>query len=378
MMRISLCKAKSHLSCTYNLCSLINPSIVSLRYFSSNANEYSFTVSYLINSCGLSPESALSASKYVHFETPDKPNSVIDLFKNHGFSKSQISLIAKRHPPLLSSTDPERFLLRKIEFFYSKGMSKIDLAKIVSSYPVILSHSLNDRISPNFEYYEGLLGSDDLLMSIKRFPSILAYNPQSCIEPNIRLLREYGVSEPKIRYLLSRQPRTFIKRPDVFKEVVEEVKEMGVSPIRFNFIMAIHAKTTISKSTWEKKLDIYRRWGWSEEEISLAFARFPWCMMLSEDKIMAAMEIFVNKLDWDSKLIARCPSVLGLSLKKRIAPRCSVLRFLLLKGLIDRSMSIGTLFVCPEELFLRKYVVRYEEEAPHLLKLYREQMDLSN
>ncbi|RVX22207.1 hypothetical protein CK203_001514 [Vitis vinifera] len=56
---------------------------------SPSGKSQSFTVSYLIDSCGLSHKDALSASKFFSFETPDKPNSVLAFFNSHGFSKSK-------------------------------------------------------------------------------------------------------------------------------------------------------------------------------------------------------------------------------------------------------------------------------------------------
>lgn len=44
----------------------------------------SFTVMYLINPCGLSIDDAVSASKKVHFDSPERPDSVFNLFKHYG------------------------------------------------------------------------------------------------------------------------------------------------------------------------------------------------------------------------------------------------------------------------------------------------------
>ncbi|WRX25788.1 hypothetical protein QQP08_018275 [Theobroma cacao] len=60
----------------------------------------------------------LHAYKFVNFEAPYKPNSVLAFFKNHGFSKTQIATISKRQPVLLLY-DVETILLSKVEFFYS-------------------------------------------------------------------------------------------------------------------------------------------------------------------------------------------------------------------------------------------------------------------
>lgn len=94
-----------------------NPSVLSLRLFSTTSNPQSYTVSYLINTCGLSPESALSASKAVGFETRDKPDSVIAFFKNHGFSELRITNLIRIRPTVLFS-DVKCTLSPKIEFFY--------------------------------------------------------------------------------------------------------------------------------------------------------------------------------------------------------------------------------------------------------------------
>ncbi|KAF6176808.1 hypothetical protein GIB67_020112, partial [Kingdonia uniflora] len=51
----------------------------------------SFVVSYLINNCGLSPQAAITASKKLNFKTTAKPDSNLQFFQDHGFTKPQIS-----------------------------------------------------------------------------------------------------------------------------------------------------------------------------------------------------------------------------------------------------------------------------------------------
>ncbi|CAA3025582.1 Hypothetical predicted protein [Olea europaea subsp. europaea] len=65
------------------------------------AIENSYTISYLINSCGLSKEKAIFASEKVHFGSPKKPNSVLTLLKKHGFSKTHIANLVRKRPVLL-------------------------------------------------------------------------------------------------------------------------------------------------------------------------------------------------------------------------------------------------------------------------------------
>ncbi|GLT60855.1 hypothetical protein SLA2020_336000 [Shorea laevis] len=141
-----LCKTIVHgTHYTTRAASTVPKSLLLARNISSTSNQLSFTVSYLVNSCSLSPETALSASKYVNFETPDRADLVITFFKSHGFSQTQISNVIGRVPSVLLS-EPEKTLLPKLEFFYSKGFTSPDIAGVLSRSPAILDLSLENHI----------------------------------------------------------------------------------------------------------------------------------------------------------------------------------------------------------------------------------------
>ncbi|XWS53649.1 hypothetical protein CRYUN_Cryun10bG0018800 [Craigia yunnanensis] len=245
-----------------------NPSILSLRLFSTTSNRHSFTVSYLINKCGLSPESAFLVSKVVDFETPDKPDSVIAFFKNHGFSEPQITSLIRSWPRVLLS-DVKKTILPKLQFLKSKGVSSPDLAKILGNHPTILSRSLENHISPSFNFLSNLLKSDEAAI----------------------------------------------------KENVEKVKEMGFNPMRMTFVVAILILNFITKSKWDRKFYIYKKCGWSEKEIVDAFRKYPSFISVSEEKILKIMDFLVNKMGLQSSVIAKYPRVITQSLEKRIVPR---------------------------------------------------------
>lgn len=92
---------------------------------------------------------------------------------------------------------------------------------------------------------------------------------------------------------------------------------------------------------------------------------------------MAVMDFYVNTMGWESSRIARRPKFVSLSLEKRIVPRCSVVQVLLSKGLIDKKhLGLATLLESTESSFLEKFVIRYNEQAPELLKLYQDKIGL--
>lgn len=365
-----LCRTVTVLT-AHRLSSLQKYTFLSVNYISSasNANRHSFVVSYLINSCGLSLESALSASKRVHFETPERADSVLNLFEKHGFTKPQISILIKQLPQLLASS-PEKTLLPKLDFFHSKGFSNPDITRILCFEPGILKRSLEKQIIPAFNFLKDLVKSDETtIAAIRRCPRILLYRIDSYWIDNVRIMREYGVSESCIVTLVRYQPRTFMMIPDAFKKIVDEVKRMGFDPSKLKFGLAVFAFRAMSRSTWDKKVDVYKKWGLSEEEVFEAFGRTPWFMMASENKIMAMMDFFVNKMGWEYSFIVKRPALITLSLK-RIVPRGTLFQFLLSKGLLKENLYIPSFFEAPEKLFRKKFVDCFIEEAPEVLKLY--------
>ncbi|KAE8717645.1 hypothetical protein F3Y22_tig00110044pilonHSYRG00328 [Hibiscus syriacus] len=82
---------------------------------------------------------------------------------------------------------------------------------------------------------------------------------------------------------------------------------MEFNPERFNFVLSACALGSTSKSTRERKFDVYKKFGWSEKEIVEAFRRNPSVMATSEDKIKAVMDILVNSLTFKaSRTLSFC------------------------------------------------------------------------
>ncbi|XP_044500315.1 transcription termination factor MTERF6, chloroplastic/mitochondrial-like [Mangifera indica] len=284
---------------------------VFVKHIATNSKKQSFTVSYLINSCGLSPESASRASEKVQFETSLKPNLVLTCFKKNGFSETQISDLIKKCPTMLLYS-PEKILSPKLEFFHSIGFASADLAKIICCYPRILQSSLKNRLIPCFIYLSDLLQSTEKTVTVvKRYPAIIYHDLQNLLPPTVNYLRDTGVPEPKIIMFLYNWPMTLIYYPGL-KEAVDF------------------------------KFDLYKRCGWFEEEILTAYRKHPWCMMKSENKIMAVMDFFVKKMGWEPSAIAERSILFSLSMEKRIIPRASFLQYLLAKGLLENKVLSAT------------------------------------
>ncbi|XP_024022664.1 transcription termination factor MTERF6, chloroplastic/mitochondrial-like [Morus notabilis] len=252
------------------------------------------------------------------------------------------------------------------------------MAKMLSARPAILGSSFDKQIIPTYDYMRGLFQSEEkLIRAIKRFPDILIYNIEKKISPKIDILREHRVPDSNIATLMLNWPRTFSVSRDSFRKIAEKVEDMGFDASKVSFVLALHAFWMMDESKWQSKIKAFKKWGWSEDEILKAFKKSPWCMMVSEDKLMASMDFLINQMGWKPCLMVEYPVIFTVSLKKRIVLRCSVFQYLLSEGLVE-EVSIDTLLKVPEEKFLQKFIAPYVKKAPKLLKLYREKLDLSS
>ncbi|WVZ10282.1 hypothetical protein V8G54_014812 [Vigna mungo] len=336
----------------------------------STSNSSSFVVSYLVNNCAFSQKTALKASRNLHFSKPQNPDSVLSFFRNHAFSNSHISHILQRVPQLLSY-NTQKVLLPKFEFFRSKGASSLDIIHAVTACPYFLRRSLENHIIPTYDFIRGFLPP---LFTDKQIIDFLIRNPWLLYESrgvvNLKLLLDSGVPGSNIVKLHRRWCRLLCSG-DISK-TVQELKQMGFDASLSTFCIALVAKRNLGESKWAEKIDTYKRWGWSQEQVLLAFRRQPYCMLSSCDKINAVMSYWVEQAGFNSVDLVKTPGIILLSLRKRIAPRACVLQFLVSKGLLRKDASLTTPFVLTEKLFLENYVKRFREDSSHLLKLHTE------
>ncbi|KAI3772669.1 hypothetical protein L6452_03860 [Arctium lappa] len=367
-------------SCCHGLLSLYSSSSSPFTCTpTDSSNQHLFTVTYLTNSCGISPEHAILASKHVDLsKSPNTADSVLAFLNDHGFTKTQVSKLICRHPKILLH-DPEKTLLPAFQTLNSIGLSSTDVAVIVSARPKgILDRSLQARALQCADYLKSVLGSDDkVIKAIKRYPMALTYDLQVYAAGNIQILREIGVPESTIVSMLALQPRTLFTSVDRFQKVIEDVKKMGFDTSKTRFLWAVHAVRSMSKSTWDVKVELYKKWGWSEDELFMAFERYPGCMMASTDKITRILDFLVNTMGWERSYILQWPIVISFSFEKRIIPRCLVYQYLAEKGLTD-DFCFTNWLMYSDTKFLKWVAKKFEEESPQLLKLYQKHLNEAN
>ncbi|KZV24016.1 hypothetical protein F511_08977 [Dorcoceras hygrometricum] len=337
---------------------------------SRNAERNSFTADYLINKFGFSRERAIIACKQVHFRSSEIPDSLIALFKKHGFSDAQISRIIRKSP-LIFKLKPEGKLLPKIHFFHSLGISSTDTAAIITSGRSLLLRSLENQIIPSFEFIKSFVKSDeDTIDMIKRYPPILESNVRSTVPPNVATLRNAGVPDCKIQHAFKKHPKFLMIAPDNLRKSVERIKELGFNTFSSTFFTGLYIMKMPASLNWGKKMEVYKKWGYSETQVLVAFRKSPCCMGVSGDKIDRVMDYFINKM-CDPSIFLGFPQIVSLSLEKTIVPRCSLYQVLKSKGLLrKKDPSLRRVLTMSKKSFMEDFV----EKTPHLLEHFPQRL----
>ena len=343
----------------------------------NHPNGDTFTVSYLIDSCGLSPESAKKLTEKVNLKNPDGPNAVLELLKSYGFSKTQVAKLVERRPWVLVS-NAETTLLPKLKFFHSIGVSNTDTPKILIQNGALLGRSLEGCLVPRYKVLKSVLCDDDkrVVTALKSGPWCFTYcDLPNDLVANTNVLREFGVPQDCISLLVCYFPNAACTRHSRFVEAVKKAKEMGFDPSKSLFVVAVQVFVKMTEELWESRLEIFEKCGWSKDITLLAFKRYPLCMLMSENKVMRTMRFLVKDMGWPSEDIARTPGVLSPNLENTIMPRCNVVKVLKSKGLIKNDLSIGTFIMISEKNFLKRYVTQFQENVPLLMQIYKGQTE---
>ncbi|KAK2441507.1 hypothetical protein P8452_20268 [Trifolium repens] len=358
---------------TIHCCNAFSIFFNSRSFTISNTNhqDHSFTLSSFIDSCGLSPKTSLKLSKMLQIRNSDDgPNAVIQLFRNYGFSDSQLSTLVKRHPFVLLAK-PEKTLLPKLNFLQSIGVSTTDLPKILLMNTNLLKLSLEKNIIPRYHIIRSLVRNDKEVVSI--FKRWRYYFYSDSMVPNIEVLRKLGVPQSSVSLLVSNFPNVAFCEHSRFVKAVNIVKEMGFDPLKSNFVLAVRVIARMDKEIWESKLKIFKRWGWSKDICLLAFQKHPLYMTISVKKFTKIMNFFLKDMGLTPKDIARMPGMLMRSFERRIVPRCKVVKILKSRGLIKSGLFISSFIRVTEKEFLERYVTPFEEDLPLILDAYKVQ-----
>ncbi|XP_068664101.1 transcription termination factor MTERF4, chloroplastic-like [Aristolochia californica] len=336
----------------------------------------SLTLDYLIGSCGLSPEKALEASNSIKLEDTSGPDSIVQCLKNYGFTQTHIQRLISSWPRVLSAK--EATLQPKLQFIRDFGVSASDLPDLVVQNPYSISRCLKTQVVPSFQFLKGFLHApENVVKALKRSGWLLTSDLEKKMLPNINLMTERGITASRIALVIMTQPRILTQRIETLEETIRRVEELGFKGGSPFFVLAIHAISSMSKSTWNTKFELFKSLGWSEEQILVGFRRMPVFLTCSEKKIKRGMDYFINQLNLTPEDISKNPKLLMHSMEKRIVPRCRVWRILRSQDIVKGKEELIRMWHFSDEDFLKRYVHRYDNEIPHLIKAFKGELEFT-
>ncbi|WMV54376.1 hypothetical protein MTR67_047761 [Solanum verrucosum] len=164
-----------------------------------------------------------------------------------------------------------------------------------------------------------------------------------------------------------RHPRLLLNSPEWIEKAVNRLEKDFHMPLSSGmFLHGVQVLVSLDESKLERKLHIYRSFGWSDSDICLMVQKLPYCLTSSEAKIRTTLKFFMNELGYEPNYLASRALLLKLSLEKRIMPRNEILKFLKENQLVKRWPSLYTAVSYSELDFQKKYVLSFREKMPEM------------
>ncbi|XP_059653713.1 transcription termination factor MTERF5, chloroplastic-like [Cornus florida] len=336
------------------------------------AESSSFTLRYLVDSCGLPYKTALSTSQKLKLEekNSEQPESVITLLKSLEFSDDQIAKLIVKNPPVLQYKINSN-LKPKLQYLIDIGFVGSFLPELILKNPYILGRSLTGHIKPSIDFLKTYLETDDNVVAALRRSSWLLTSDFKGTMTNINFLLSEGVPHCSISKLILLQPRVIQQKLDRMVYAVNTVRNLGYKPSAPMFLPAVRVMVSMNDSTWKRKVELLKSFGWSDEEIFIAFKRCPLYLECSEEKIKSMMDFYVNTVKLEPSVMVAYPILLKFAKDTRILPRYNVIKVLESKKLLKENKKVTWIFCQPEKKFLDMYVNKHLDKVPRLMDIYR-------
>ncbi|KAH9669711.1 hypothetical protein KPL70_021901 [Citrus sinensis] len=341
---------------------------------SETQNSNAFLLNYLTETLNIPKSRALvisNSNRYSHIKSPEKPENVRQYFHNVGFSDTEIQLAVSVSPQILFS-DVDKTLKPKIEFFQHLGLEGSDLGKIISKTPSLLTVSL-EKLIPCVEILKKILVNDTNNEDFIRVFSRWKWIPtdKSGLLRNIEYLRNCGIVGSQLSVLLVRQPRLFCYEESKLRHLVSRVLDMGFSTNSRMFVYGLQAVSYLSEETFDRKLELFRSYGISKEEFIEMFRKAPGILASSEERLKLGLEFFLKDIEFKKSVLVHNPVCLTLSIENRVIPRYRVFQIVMPRGMLNKKLSFGSMLLLSEENFLKKFVLRFGDDAEELLLAYK-------
>ncbi|KEH20640.1 transcription termination factor family protein [Medicago truncatula] len=336
----------------------------------SSNEETTFLFNLLNSNSKLHKSESIYVSKLVlGITSPEKPLSVINFFKQIGFSQTQIhSIIHQRTQVLFSKVD--KTLKPKVELFQQLGFQGSQLGHFLSKNPNILIASLNKTLVPSVEVIKKFVRNEkDLNRVLYKCGWIL---PQyRLFVANIAFLESCGIVGNQVLIILKCYSRILIEPQSRIRNYISQAEDLGFPQNSRMLVHALHTLYCLSHKTFEKKLDFIQHFGFSKDQSLRMFKHVPALLRSSEKKLKVGIEFFLHTVMLPKSTLVSQPAILMYSMEDRVFPRFRVYQLLKSQNLCQKLPSFVTVLSFSEDMFLDRFISRCKEKAEALVIAYK-------
>ncbi|KAH7565858.1 hypothetical protein JRO89_XS08G0026900 [Xanthoceras sorbifolium] len=251
--------------------------------------------------------------------------------------------------PQILFSDVDKTLKPKVEFFQEMGLVGPDLCKFISRNSRIFSSSLENKLIPCTQILKKILVNDknnqDLIRIVRRRSWLITMNPESRLLRNIAFFESCGIVGSQLSILLKMKPTLFVVEESKVRDLVSRVSDLGFSFHSRMFVYGLCIVFSLNKEIFERKLELLRSFGFTNNEAMEIFRKQPMLFSNSEERL-------------------------------KVIPRYRVMQILKSKSLLvlNKEPSFFMMLAVSEKKFLEKFVEKFTDDAEELLVAYRGHM----
>ena len=197
-------------------------------------------------------------------------------FANQGFGQREIGLMESRIKSDCHSIEGK--IRPKISWLLQLGLSKMQVAKAVATFPQIIGYSVQQNLEPTVEWLKNLgLSKMQVAKAVAAFPQILGCSVQQNLKPTVEWLKNLGLSKMQVAKAVATSPQILgYSVQQNLEPTVEWLKNLGLSKMQvakavaaFPHILGYSVQQNLKPTVeWLKNL------GLSKMQVAKAVAKF--------------------------------------------------------------------------------------------------------
>uniref|UniRef100_A0A0D9WNH1 Uncharacterized protein n=1 Tax=Leersia perrieri TaxID=77586 RepID=A0A0D9WNH1_9ORYZ len=322
---------------------------------------------YLVESCGLTRARAAKISGDLsHLKSPSNPDAVLAFLSGLGLSGADIAAVVVNDPRFICAR-VDKTLDARVAELSSIGMSRSQIARLI---PVVRSHFRCKSLGSKLAFFLTVFGSFDRCLEVFRLNyGIVSSNLEKVIKPNLVFLQKCGIALtdlPSYAFM----SRVICRPTKRLEEALVRANEFGVRQGTRMFVHAVLTFAILSEEKLAKKLGLFKKLGWSQEDLTVAVRSMPPILTIDEDRLKKNMKFLTKDVGLEIPYIARRPTLIMYSVERRLLPRHCLMNILKRNGLLRADYDFFSIAVFSNKKFLDKFVHRYEESIHGLGDAY--------